>query len=353
MKSLKILGPETMVVQDLPVPDPGDDEVRVRIHYVGICGSDLNYYFKGANGPNTVREPFSFGHEMSGVIDEDPSGTYAPGTPVTVAPASPGRPVAGLEAKPYLWPGSHYMGSAANIPHDQGGASEYVVIKRCMVRVLPESVPLRNGALAEPLAVALHALAIAGRSSDGIADRDLLVSGSGPIGLLVAGAAKILGARSVTSSDMLAGPLERARALGVDRTVRLDRESPDDSGYDVVLECSGSPRAVEPAIRAARRSGTVCQVGTLPDEDIQVNIAHLETKEIRYVGTFRYDAEIDEAIAMIAGHPRIATAVTHTFPAERAVEAFATARDSESSGKVLVTMWTDRPPAPSRSRTTR
>lgn len=337
MKSLKILGPQDMVVQDLPVPEPGPDEVRVRIHYVGICGSDLNYYFRGANGPNTVREPFSFGHEMSGVVDADPSGTYAPGTPITIAPASPGRPVAGLEDKSYLWPGSHYMGSAANLPHDQGGASEYVLIKRYMVRALPESVSLEHGALAEPLAVALHALAVAG----GVEGRDVLVSGAGPIGLLVAGAAKILGARSVTSSDMLAVPLERARRIGADRTIQLGQESPEDSGYDIVFECSGSPRAVEPAIRAARRTGTVCQVGTLPDEEISVNIAHLETKEIRYVGSFRYDAEIDDAVTMIAQHPRITTAVTHTFPADQAAEAFKVARDSTQSGKVLVSMWID------------
>ncbi|SPF67895.1 Polyketide synthase, enoylreductase domain [Propionibacterium ruminifibrarum] len=337
MKSLKILGPQDMVVQDLPVPEPGPDEVRVRIHYVGICGSDLNYYFRGANGPNTVREPFSFGHEMSGVVDADPSGTYAPGTPITIAPASPGRPVAGLEDKSYLWPGSHYMGSAANLPHDQGGASEYVLIKRYMVRALPESVSLEHGALAEPLAVALHALAVAG----GVEGRDVLVSGAGPIGLLVAGAAKILGARSVTSSDMLAVPLERASRIGADRTIQLGQESPEDSGYDIVFECSGSPRAVEPAIRAARRTGTVCQVGTLPDEEISVNIAHLETKEIRYVGSFRYDAEIDDAVTMIAQHPRITTAVTHTFPADQAAEAFRVARDSTQSGKVLVSMWID------------
>lgn len=341
MKSLKILGPENMVVQELPVPEPGPDEVRVRIHYVGICGSDLNYYFRGANGPNTVREPFSFGHEMSGVIDADPSGRYAPGTPITIAPASPGRPVAGLETMSYLWPGSHYMGSAANLPHDQGGASEYVIIKDFMVRVLPPSVTLEHGALAEPLAVALHALSVAGSTAGGIADRDVLVQGAGPIGLLVAGAARISGARSVTVSDMLAGPLERARAIGADRTVLLGEESPVEEGYDIVLECSGSPRAVEPAIAAARRAGTVCQVGTLPDEEISVNIAHLETKEIRYVGTFRYDAEIDDAIAMLGEHPQITTAVTHVFPAERFVEAFSTARDSEHSGKVLVTMWTD------------
>ncbi|RLP07083.1 zinc-binding dehydrogenase [Propionibacterium australiense] len=337
MKALKILGPQDMVVQDLPVPQPGPDEVRVRIHYVGICGSDLNYYFKGANGPNTIREPFSFGHEMSGLVDADPSGSYAPGTPITIAPASPGRPVPGLENKSYLWPGSHYMGSAANLPHDQGGAGEYVLIKRYMVRALPESVSLRHGALAEPLAVALHALAVAG----GVGGRDVLVSGAGPIGLLVAGAAKILGARSVTSSDMLAAPLERAGRIGADRTILLGQDSPEDSGYDVVFECSGSPRAVEPAIRAARRTGTVCQVGTLPDEEIPVNIAHLETKEIRYVGSFRYDTEIDDAVAIIGRHPQISTAVTHTFPAGQAAEAFRVARDSTQSGKVLVSMWID------------
>ncbi len=92
MKALKILGPEELVVEDLPLPEPADDEVRVRMQYGGICGSDLHYYFLGRNGAFEVTEPFTPGHEMSGVVDLDPSGTWAPGTPVTIAPATFGTP---------------------------------------------------------------------------------------------------------------------------------------------------------------------------------------------------------------------------------------------------------------------
>lgn len=339
MRSLKIHGPENLSVEELPTPEPGQDEVRLRMQYVGICGSDLNYYFNGSNGPNTIREPFSFGHEMSGVVDLDPSGRFLPGTPVTVAPASPGRCERGLEKLPHLWVGAGYMGSAANLPHNQGGASEYVVVKDYMVRELPEGLGLLEGSLAEPLAVALRALTVAGDVSEGIAGRRVLISGSGPIGLLVAAACRIRGAESVTSIDMLPEPLARARELGATSTYQVGVNEVPTSSYDIVFECSGSPRAIAPALAAARRSGTVCQVGTLPNRPIEVDLSELELKEIRYVGTFRYNDEIDDAIQMLTKNPQIARVITHVIDADSVVDAFAIARDAAKSGKVVVSLW--------------
>ena len=86
MKTLKIHGAEQITIEDAPVPEPAADEVLVRMMYGGICGSDLHYYFHGRNGAFVVTEPFTPGHEMSGVVERDPSGKWAPGTPVTIAP---------------------------------------------------------------------------------------------------------------------------------------------------------------------------------------------------------------------------------------------------------------------------
>ena len=96
-------------------------------------------------------------------------------------------------------------------------------------------------------------------------------------------------------------------------------------------------------MKAVRRQGTVCQVGTLPNAEVPVNLASLEIKEARYVGTFRFNDEIDDAIAMLAEHPEIAGVITHVLPAEQAAEAFAVARDSSKSGKVVVSLWTAAP----------
>ncbi|MFT3861174.1 L-idonate 5-dehydrogenase [Micropruina sp.] len=337
MKTLKIHGAENITIEDAPVPEPGDGEVRVRMQYGGICGSDLHYYFHGRNGAFVVTEPFTPGHEMSGVIDLDPSGRWAAGTRVTIAPATYGTPQPGIENRKYLWPGGSYFGSASTTPHTQGGMSQYRLVPAFMVRELPEGLSTRDAALAEPLAVALHAISIAG----GVEGQKVLVTGSGPIGLCVVAAAAALNAAEVTATDMLEGPLERARAVGATTTLKAGVDEVPPLAYDVVFECSGVAPAVNQALGAVRRAGTVVQVGILPADKIAVNLEPLVSREVRYLGTFRFDNEIDQAIAMLADYPQIAKVITHVIDADRIVEAFETARNSQESGKVVVSLWLD------------
>lgn len=337
MKALKIHGAEHMTVDDVDVPEPGEGEVRVRMMYGGICGSDLHYYFHGKNGEYEVVEPFTPGHEMSGVVDLDPSGRLAPGTPVTIAPATFGEPQPGIEDRPYLWPGGSYFGSASTLPHTQGGMQEYRLAKDFMIRVLPEGLDLTTASLAEPLAVALHAIRMAG----GVENKRVLVTGSGPIGLCLAAAAVIRGAAEVTATDVVDGPLSRARSVGVHRTINVLTEPTPAASYDLVFECSGTPAAVTAALAAVRRAGTVAQVGMLPNVGVPVNLAPFVSKEVTYLGTFRFDDEIDDAVAMLAAHPVLANVITHVVPADDAVKAFDTARNSQESGKVVVSLWLD------------
>ena len=173
MKTLFIHGREDIRLEDVPTPEPGPGEVRLRIAYVGVCGSDLHYYFNGANGAFVVEEPMAPGHEVSGVVDFDPSGKLDPGTPVTVHPATFGDPIPGIEDKRHLFPGGSYLGSASTHPHTQGGMSEFLIVKDFMVRPLPEGMDLRVAALAEPLGVALHGINVAG----GVEGKRVVVSG--------------------------------------------------------------------------------------------------------------------------------------------------------------------------------
>lgn len=320
-------------VREIAVPEPAEDEVRIRVEYVGICSSDLHYYFHGANGAFVVREPLIPGHELAGRIDHDPTGQWAAGTPVTVHPARFGRPRPGLEGAPHLWPGGSYLGSASTWPHTQGAAAEYLVVDRGMIRVLPEGVTARRAALAEPLAVALHALGVAGP----VAGARVLVTGSGPIGLMAVAAAVAAGAE-VTATDVLPGPLARARVLGASHTVDVRTEELDAGVFDVVLECSGAPQSISAALRAVRAAGVVVQVGMLPDAERPVNLAPFIAKEVRYLGSFRFADEIDAAIRLLAEHPVIEAAITHEYPLAEAAAAFATARDSDASGKVLLVL---------------
>ena len=334
MKALAIHGKEDIRWEDREVPTPDDGEVRLRVNYVGICGSDLHYYFHGANGEYTIQEPLTPGHELSGVVDLDPSGRLAPGTPVTVHPARYGPEVPGLEDRPHLRPGGDYFGSAAANPHRQGGASEMLIVEEQMIRVLPASLPLERAALAEPLAVAIHAVNLAGDFTG----KRVLVIGAGPIGLLVVAAAVKAGASVIGASDVREEPLERAKALGATEVSLVGRDTIENESYDIVFECSGVGVALSSAVRAARRAGTIVQVGMLPNADIGVNLAPMLAKELTIRGAFRFSSEIDDAVALLAESDALDSVISHVLPASDAVQAFDLARDSSASAKVLLSL---------------
>lgn len=335
MRAAHIHGKQHIEVSDVAVPEPAEGQVRIRVDYVGICGSDLHYFYEGANGAFVVQEPLIPGHELSGRVDHDPAGEWAPGTPVTLHPATFGTPDAAIADEPHLWPGGAYLGSASTSPHTQGALTEVIVADRNMVRVLPATLPVRRAVLAEPLAVALHGLSKAGT----VSGARVLVTGAGPIGLLAVAAAVAAGAAEVHATDVLTGPLERARALGAVRTFDVSSEQPPVDAYDVVLECSGVAVSVSTALRAVRRAGRVVQVGMVPDEPRPVNLAPFISKEVVYAGTFRFKDEIDAAILLLDEHPEFEDVITHVLPADEIVDAFATAKDSQSSGKVVVAVW--------------
>jgi L-idonate 5-dehydrogenase len=128
-------------VEQVPVPSPRPDEAVVRIAYGGICGSDLHYWQHGAAGESILRAPMTLGHEVSGVVVAAASDGSGPaiGTPVTIHPATPGG--SGVRYpldRPNLSPGCTYMGSAAQVPHNDGAFVQYVDIPTRMLRVLPE-----------------------------------------------------------------------------------------------------------------------------------------------------------------------------------------------------------------------
>lgn len=334
MKSLVIHAAQDIRLEEQPVPEPSAGEVRLRVRFVGICGSDLHYYFHGANGEFVVREPFIPGHELSAIVDLDPSGELAPGTPVAVHPARYGDPVEGLEVSPHLWPGGDYLGSAAVLPHRQGAAAEYMLAEKQAIRVLPEGLPLERAALAEPLAVSTHAVNLAGD----VAGKRVLVLGAGPIGLLAVAVLHARGAAEIVVGDMHDAPLERAVALGATRTFRVDQEQPEPDAFPIVFECSSAPPSLSSAVRGVARAGLVVQVGILPDAEISVNLAPMLAKESTLRGAWRFHTEIDDAVELLAAQSALDAVVTHVVPAEDAVAAFDTARDSARSAKVLLAL---------------
>ncbi|WP_217183296.1 alcohol dehydrogenase catalytic domain-containing protein [Streptomyces sp. AC495_CC817] len=316
---------------------PASDEAVVEIAYGGICGSDLHYWRHGAAGASVLREPMILGHEVSGVVATaaaDGSGPVA-GTPVAVHPLTPhGDGVTPWpEDRPNLAPASSYLGSALHLPHTQGAFARHVALPTRMLHAVPADLDLRIAALAEPAAVAWHALARAGD----VRGRSVAVIGAGPIGQLVASVATRAGARSVTVTDLHDEPRRVAEARGIRSIDARDAEAIAALHADVVVESSGTVPGLSAAVSAAVRGGTVVLLGLQRAGEVPAPLATAITRELALIGSFRFAEEFDDVIAALAdGSLDVTGIVSEVRPATDALAAFALAADPASSCKVLL-----------------
>lgn len=323
-------------VEERLVAAPGPDLVAVDVAYGGICGSDLHYFRHGAVGDFALREPMVLGHEVVGRVREAGPGTEAPppGTAVAIHPATPCRVCATCSGgHRQVCPNARFLGSAARFPHVQGGFASTIVVPADQVFELPGGLSLESAALAEPLSVALHAVRRAGP----VEGCCTLVVGAGPIGCLAVAALRRAGAAGIVAVDLMDEALAVAAQVGANRTVRADAGT-DRLGesFDVVIEASGSAAGLRTALGAARRGGTVVQLGLLPPGDVAMAGNLLVTRELSLVGAFRFDAEFGAALTMLAEGPSLAPVVTSVLPAGQAIEAFELAADRRRASKVLL-----------------
>ncbi|MFF5552581.1 L-idonate 5-dehydrogenase [Streptomyces olivaceoviridis] len=332
-----IHGAGELRVEELPPPRPGSGEALVAVRYGGVCGSDLHYWRHGGVGDFRLREPMVLGHEVVGtVVSYGPGATGpAPGTAVAVHPATPcGACPECAGGRANVCRDTRYLGSAARFPHVQGGFAGQVVVPAGQLRALPDGLGLRRAALAEPLSVALHAVRRAGE----VAGRHVLVTGAGPIGCLVVAAAKAAGAARVTVTDLVPEALGYAAVAGADTLVRAD--DPDDPGWpaevDVAVEASGVAAGLDTCLRRVRRGGVVVQLGMLPAGRTPFAGNLVVSREIDLRGAFRFDAEFDDALHLLAARGEFDGLISSVLPVTAAGSAFALAADRERSCKVLL-----------------
>ncbi|MET9010887.1 L-idonate 5-dehydrogenase [Streptomyces olivaceoviridis] len=332
-----IHGAGDLRVEELPPPRPGSGEALVAVRYGGVCGSDLHYWRHGGVGDFRLREPMVLGHEVVGtVVSYGPGATGpAPGTAVAVHPATPcGVCPECAEGRANVCRDTRYLGSAARFPHVQGGFASQVAVPAGQLRELPDGLGLRRAALAEPLSVALHAVRRAGE----VAGRHVLVTGAGPIGCLVVAAAKAAGAARVTVTDLVPEALGYAAVAGADTLVRAD--DPDDPGWpaevDVAVEASGVAAGLDTCLRRVRRGGVVVQLGMLPAGRTPFAGNLVVSREIDLRGAFRFDAEFDDALHLLADRGDFDGLISSVLPVTAAGSAFALAADRERSCKVLL-----------------
>ena len=322
-------------------PPVGDGQVKVRFGAGGICGSDLSYYGKGRVGDFAVMQPLCLGHEVSGEVVEVGAGVtrVKKGDRVAINPNQPCRICRTCVAgKGHLCLKMNFYGSAAVFPHIQGVFREVIVASEAQCFPVPQSCDFRTAAMAEPLAVALHAV----RRAGSLVGKSVLVTGVGPIGSLCVLAARRAGAARIVVTDVADGALKRAEALGIDDAVnavsapkRVEAWYANKGSFDVTFECSGNAAAMTTAIQATASGGCVVQVGMIagPTADIPVN--RFVSREVDLLGAFRFDSEYGAAVHELAtGGIDVSPLLTHTFKMTAANDAFAVAADRSQSMKV-------------------
>jgi len=316
-------------------PEPGDAMSLVRITDVGLCGSDLHWFAEGGIGDAQIgQRPLVLGHEMAGIVEVGPLA----GMSVAVDPAIPcGLCVLCLQGNRNLCPSVRFAGHGA----DDGGLRELITWPSELLHPLPSTITTTEGAVLEPLGVALHALDLSGMRTGGTA----AVVGCGPIGLLLVQLLLASGAASVVAID----PLEHRRQAALDfgATLALAPGGPSDHaatidavgrpGVDVAFEVAGVNNAVEHAIALTTPGGRVVLVG-IPESDrisFTASVARRKGLTIMLVRRMKEDV-YPRCIRLVEqGRVDALSVVTHRFPLDQIQDAFVHA-SSRAGLKVIV-----------------
>jgi len=302
-------------LHDEPEPSPGTGETLVRVSAVGLCGSDLHWFSAAGIGDAVLTKPLVLGHELAGVTDS--------GQRVAVDPAIPCEACEFCrEGNPNLCARLRFAGHAT----EDGGLREALAWPSRRLVPLPPSLSHSDGAMLEPLGVAIHAVDL-GKIRLGMR---VGVFGCGPIGLLVVQVARAAGAAAVCVSEPLAH--RRAVALGFGA-----QEWTPGQEVEVAVECAGEDGAVEDAITAARPGGRVVLVGIPEDDRTAFSAGAARRKGLTIMLVRRMRHTYPRAVRMVEnGTIDVRSLVTHRYPLDRVDEAFAVAQRREGL-RVLVT----------------
>ncbi len=340
MKSIVIHAARDLRIEERPFESPSLGQVQVRLTSGGICGSDLHYYNHGGFGAIRLKEPMILGHEVSGRVIKLGEGVKGLSVGQLVA-VSPSRPCRTCK---YCQEGLHnqclnmrFYGSAMPFPHIQGAFREVLVADetQCV-----DATGLSSGeaAMAEPLAVALHAT----RRAGALFGKSVLVTGCGPIGVLCILAARRAGANLVVATDLSDFTLDLARQAGADEILNMSRDqlalerlSRDKGTFDVLYECSGAQPALVSAIATMRPRGTIVQLGL--GGDMTLPMMAITAKELNLSGSFRFHEEFGIGVDfMRKGLINVKPLITHQVALDDVEKGFALANDRTQAMKVQI-----------------
>ncbi|MHB8189628.1 MAG: NAD(P)-dependent alcohol dehydrogenase [Ferrimicrobium sp.] len=332
-RRVKLVGTGQLVVESEEIPAPGADEYLVKISTVGVCGSDIHYFEHGRIGRFVVEFPLVLGHEAAGVIVEAGPGADQDrvGRRVAIEPGVPcGRCRQCRLGRYNLCADVRFLAT----PPIDGAFADYIVHNGDFLYDVPDDLSDDQAALCEPLSVGIWANRRAGVT---FADR-VLVTGCGPIGLMVAQVSRECGA-NVVLSDVLSSRLDVARDLGFKNLHSPASSLIDESGIiaDVLMECTGLADVVSRAIRTLAPAGRAVLVGMAPEEEQALPVAAIQAKEIVLTGVFRYANTYPLAIELFQrGKIQIGTMVGARYSLDDTAAALRASREDPSCIKPMV-----------------
>ena len=326
MQALVLERARQLLLRDIALPERlGPRDVRVAIHTVGICGSDVHYYRHGRIGPFVVREPMVLGHEAAGTVLEVGTevGRLQAGDRVAMEPGIPDPDSRAARLGRYnLDPAVRFWAT----PPIHGVLRPTVVHPAAFTFKVPDRIGFDEAAMVEPLAVGMHAAAKARIVPGDVA----VVLGAGPIGMVTALAALAGGCSRIVIADPVAPKVKLAASLGPivpvevgnDSLVETTRSLTEGWGADIAFECSGSAAAAAAVLEPLRPGGCAVLVG-MPGEPVAFDVVAAQVKEARVETVFRYAHVYPRALALMeSGRIDVKPLITDTFPFADSVAAF-------------------------------
>lgn len=317
MKTAVMTDLRKVEIQERPIPVPKENEVLVKVEYVGICGSDLHYYESGRIGDFIVEPPFVLGHEAGGTVVEVGSNVRNLRAGDRVA-LEPGKTCGECE---FCKTGKYNLCKDVIFfatPPVDGVFQEYVAHEAGLCFKLPESVSTMEGALIEPLAVGMHAARQGGASLGQTA----VVTGAGCIGLVTLLSLKAMGVSKVVVVDVMEKRLAKAKELGADfvingkeeDTVSKIMEYTEGKGFDLGIETAGTQITAGQLIKGAKKGTAIVFVGYSASGEMTLPIGMALDKELTFKTVFRYRNIYPMAIdAVASGKIAIKDVVTDFF----------------------------------------
>jgi len=345
VKAVVLEGIGDVRLREIEIPGtlaPANNEVRIAIKAVGICGSDVHYYKHGRIGDFVVNEPMVLGHEAAGVITAVGANVahLKVGDRVCMEPGIPDFGSRETLAGHYnLDPSVRFWAT----PPIHGCLTPEVVHPAALTYKLPDAVSFAEGAMVEPLAIGVYAAFKGGVSPGDVA----VVAGAGTIGMMVAFAALAAGCSEVIISDVAKAKLDliadRPGIVAVDlnheKLVDVVAARTDGRGADIFFEASGSPHAFDDMMEVIRRGGRAVLVG-MPQDRAPLDVVALEVKEITLTGIFRYANVWDRTLALLgSGKIDLKPLISASYPFSSSVVAFErAAKQNPSDVKIQITL---------------